>query len=71
MSLVKRSLSLRGHATSVALEPEFWAALERQAELRHQSLAGLISEIDTHRATSALASALRVWALHHQGLPER
>ena len=70
MSLVKRSLSLRGHATSVALEPEFWAALEYQAELRQQSLAGLISDIDTHRSTSPLASALRVWALHNHGLPE-
>ncbi|GIU66960.1 ribbon-helix-helix domain-containing protein [Candidatus Phycosocius spiralis] len=71
MSLVKRSLSLRGHATSVALEPEFWAALELQASQRQQSLAGLISDIDTIRATRPLASALRVWALHHKDLPNR
>ncbi|OYU77046.1 MAG: aryl-sulfate sulfotransferase [Alphaproteobacteria bacterium PA3] len=70
MSLIKRSVSLEGHATSVALEAEFWAALEAIARRRRLSLAGLIGEIDSQRGDSPLASALRVWALLHQGLPE-
>jgi predicted DNA-binding ribbon-helix-helix protein len=71
MSLIKRSVSLEGHATSVALEAEFWAALEANARRRRLSLAGLIGEIDSQRGGDRpLASALRVWALLHQGLPE-
>lgn len=70
MSLIKRSVSLEGHATSVALEAEFWAALEANARQRCLSLAGLIGEIDSQRGDRPLASALRVWALLHQGLPE-
>lgn len=70
MSLIKRSVSLEGHATSVALEAEFWAALESHARRRKMSLAALIGEIDSQRADRPLASALRVWALLNQGLPE-
>ena len=70
MSLIKRSVSLEGHATSVALEAEFWAALEVNARQRRLSLAGLIGEIDSQRGERPLASALRVWALLHQGLPD-
>ncbi len=63
--LRKRSFQLAGHRTSVALEPEFWAALEAVAARRGQSLAGLVTEIDMARAGSGqpLASALRVFAL--------
>jgi predicted DNA-binding ribbon-helix-helix protein len=70
MSLIKRSVTLEGHATSVALEVEFWTALEGHARRRHLSMAGLIGEIDSQRSNRPLASALRVWALLHQGLPE-
>jgi predicted DNA-binding ribbon-helix-helix protein len=70
MSLIKRSVSLEGHATSVALEAEFWAALEANARRRSVSLAGLIGKIDSQRGERPLASALRVWALLHQGLLE-
>ncbi len=62
--LVKRSLSLSGHRTSVALEPEFWRALETAAERQGCSLAALIARVDAERAPrQALASALRVEAL--------
>jgi predicted DNA-binding ribbon-helix-helix protein len=74
MSLKKRSISLDGHATSVALETEFWAVLEKAAAQNGQSLASLIGQIDTARAATPLASALRVWALQHasesMGLPQ-
>lgn len=63
--LRKRSFRLAGHATSVALEPAFWAALEQVAARRGQSLAGLVAQLDAARAdpTLPLASALRVFAL--------
>ena len=63
MSLIKRSLSLNGHATSVALEPEFWAVLDSAAVRHQQSLASLIGKIDSSRGAIPLASAIRVWAL--------
>ena len=62
--LIKRSLSLSGHRTSVALEPEFWRALEVIAARRQCGLAALVARIDAERAPrQALASALRVAAL--------
>ena len=63
-SLVKRSLSLSGHRTSVALEPEFWAALEALAAARGVTLVALVAAEDTARDPArTLASALRVRAL--------
>jgi len=62
-SLKKRSVNLAGHATSLALEPEFWAALERAAIDDALSLAALIQSIDTGRGERPLASACRVFAL--------
>ncbi len=59
--LVKRSVNLSGHATSLALETEFWTVLERMAVGR--SLAALIGEIDDRRGDQPLASACRVAAL--------
>ncbi|WP_370288135.1 ribbon-helix-helix domain-containing protein [Siccirubricoccus soli] len=64
--LRKRSFQLAGHRTSVALEPEFWAALEAVARGRRQSLAGLVTAVDRERA-QPLASALRVFALREVG----
>lgn len=61
--LRKRSILLSGHATSMALEPEFWAILDEMAQVRGVSLAGLIAQIDEGRADRALASACRVAAL--------
>lgn len=62
--LVKRSFSLAGHRTSVALEPEFWAALEAMARDGGQSLAVLVARLDAMRDTEhPLASTLRVAAL--------
>lgn len=61
--LRKRSVNLAGHATSVALEPEFWAVLETMAKDRRISLAALIAELDTKRGESLLASFCRLSAL--------
>jgi predicted DNA-binding ribbon-helix-helix protein len=60
----KRSITIAGHRTSVALEPEFWAAIEALATRRGLSLAALVAEIDGARAPDRnLASALRVAVL--------
>ena len=64
--LKKRSFSLSGHRTSVALEKEFWAVLDREAEDTGQSLAALVARIDLTRGERLLASALRLHALAAQ-----
>ncbi len=64
MTLRKRSLSLAGHATSLALEAEFWAALEALAAARSLSLSALVAEIDASRGARPLASACRLAALN-------
>jgi predicted DNA-binding ribbon-helix-helix protein len=62
--LEKRSFSLSGHRTSVALEPEFWTKLEQLAAARGLTLAALVTAIDAARTPPrSLASALRVHAL--------
>ncbi|MER2606991.1 MAG: ribbon-helix-helix domain-containing protein [Siculibacillus sp.] len=62
----KRSMTIAGHRTSVALEPEFWAAVDRMAALRGVPLAALIAEIDGARSPERnLASAIRVAVLAH------
>lgn len=66
--LVKRSFSVAGHRTSVALEPAFWAALEQIAISRSQRLSALIANADAARTPGQpLASALRVLALAEAG----
>ncbi|HUO93361.1 MAG TPA: ribbon-helix-helix domain-containing protein [Rhizomicrobium sp.] len=61
--LKKRSFSIAGHKTSVALEPEFWTVLEADASRHNSSLAGLVATIDAGRGERPLASALRLHAL--------
>jgi len=63
MQLKKRSFTLSGHRTSVALEPEFWAVIEGEARRQAQSLAAFVAAIDVARGDRPLASALRVHAL--------
>jgi predicted DNA-binding ribbon-helix-helix protein len=69
LSLRKRSLVLSGHATSVALEPEFWAVLERLAAARGLSLAALFAALDAERGERSLASAARLAALAFAAAP--
>lgn len=61
--LRKKSFSIAGHRTSIALEPEFWAALEREARRDGTSLAALVARVDQQRGSHNLASALRVHVL--------
>ena len=61
--LRKRSISLAGHQTSLALEPEFWAVLDQMASDRGLALAALVRALDEARGDRPLASACRVAAL--------
>ncbi|HEY0927324.1 ribbon-helix-helix domain-containing protein [Brevundimonas sp.] len=65
--LKKRSVSLSGHATSVALEPQFWAVLDQVGEALGLSHAGLMKRIDETRGRTPLASACRLLALAWAG----
>jgi predicted DNA-binding ribbon-helix-helix protein len=69
-SLLKRSMRIAGHRTSLALEQEFWGALERIARSRGASLPVLIATIDETRAKdspdASLASAVRVFVLENR-----
>lgn len=58
--LVKRSVTIAGHRTSISLEPVFWEALRAAAAAQGRSLNGLVAEIDEARTTN-LSSAIRVW----------
>lgn len=66
-SLVKRSVSLSGHATSVALEPAFWVVLDGIADELSLTNAGLMKRIDERRGRTPLASACRLLALAWAG----
>ncbi len=58
----KHSVMIAGHATSLSLEPEFWAALRRLAARRGVSVAELIRRIDYVRQGN-LSGAVRVFIL--------
>ncbi|WP_372836037.1 ribbon-helix-helix domain-containing protein [Puniceibacterium confluentis] len=61
---IKRSLTLRGHRTSVSLEDAFWTAFREIAEAEAKPLNQLAAEIDANRAVDVgLASAIRVFVL--------
>lgn len=69
-ALQKRSMRIAGHRTSIALEAEFWRALEQLAATRGSSMPTLIASIDERRASNApeasLASAVRVYVLQNK-----
>jgi predicted DNA-binding ribbon-helix-helix protein len=61
--IVKRSVAIAGHRTSVSLEPPFWEALMQMARQRGLSVQALIAEIDSGRGVNNLSSAIRVHVL--------
>src|SRR5579864_5374957 len=61
-ALVKHSVRIAGHATSVSLEAPFWATLREIAARRRQSVNSLLAEIDDDRAGN-LSSAIRIFVL--------
>ena len=62
--LIKKSITLKKHRTSLSLEKEFWEALDLIAKNKNCSLQELISQIDIKRRSS-LASSTRVYILEN------
>ena len=62
--VVKRSVSIAGHTTSVSIEEPFWILLQSIAKKEGRSMAALIADIDERRGTN-LSSALRLYALDY------
>jgi len=62
-AVVKRSIVLSGHKTSVSLEDDFWKSLREIATDRGETLSGLIARIDHDRHFANLSSAIRLYVL--------
>ncbi len=60
---LKRSMTIRGHRTSVSLEREFWEQIKKCAEAENKSLSVLIAEIDAARGERNLSSSIRIHVL--------
>jgi predicted DNA-binding ribbon-helix-helix protein len=61
--VVKRSIVIDGHKTSVSLEDAFWQCLRKIADERKETVSSLVSGIDARRKTGNLSSVLRVFIL--------
>ena len=64
-TVVKRSIVVAGHKTSVSLEDAFWESLRDIAKARRVTLSELVGGIDTAREHGNLSSALRLFVLGH------
>jgi predicted DNA-binding ribbon-helix-helix protein len=62
-TIVKRSLAIAGHRTSVSLEEAFWRALKALAAQRGLSVSALVAAIDAERQDANLSSSIRVYLL--------
>ena len=62
-TIVKRSVAIGGHRTSVSLEDAFWKGLREIAHRRNMTLSGLIETIDVDRKHGNLSSAIRLFVL--------
>jgi predicted DNA-binding ribbon-helix-helix protein len=63
--VVKRSIVIAGHKTSVSLEDAFWKGLKEIATSRDMTLSDLVAAIDTDRRHGNLSSAIRLFVLDH------
>jgi predicted DNA-binding ribbon-helix-helix protein len=63
--VVKRSIVIAGHKTSVSLEDAFWKGLKEIASDRDLTLSGMVASIDSGRHGGNLSSAIRLFVLDH------
>ena len=63
--VVKRSIVVAGHKTSVSLEEAFWNGMKEISGLRNMTLSELVGEIDSNRQQGNLSSAIRLFVLDH------
>jgi predicted DNA-binding ribbon-helix-helix protein len=64
-AVIKRSIVIAGHKTSVSLEDAFWNSLKEIANSRGATLSDMVAAIDTERTDSNLSSAIRLFVLRH------
>ena len=64
-AIVKRSVVIAGHKTSISLEDAFWQGLKEIARGRNATLSDLVGEVDTHRDQGNLSSNIRLFVLSH------
>jgi predicted DNA-binding ribbon-helix-helix protein len=69
-AVVKRSIVIAGHKTSVSLEDAFWNGLKAIANVRKINLSDLVASIDTQRQHANLSSAIRLFVLDFYQLNE-
>ena len=69
-AVVKRSIVIAGHKTSVSLEDAFWNGLKAIANVRKTHLSDLVASIDTQRQQANLSSAIRLFVLDFYQLNE-
>ncbi|MCJ8144695.1 ribbon-helix-helix domain-containing protein [Ancylobacter sp. A5.8] len=67
--VVKRSIVIAGHKTSVSLEDQFWDALKEIAANRRSTLSEIVASIDSGRNQGNLSSAIRLYVLAHYRNP--
>ena len=63
--VVKRSIVIAGHKTSVSLEDAFWKGLKEIADARNMTLSDIVASIDSQRRHGNLSSAIRLFVLDH------
>lgn len=64
-TVIKHSIILAGHKTSISLEDEFWDGLREIAAAQNMTITGLVSRIDSRRQGGSLSSALRLFVLRN------
>jgi len=68
-AIIKRSIAIAGHRTSVSLEEAFWRELKSLAKRQGRSVSALVAAVDADRRSANLSSAIRVFIL--RALAER
>lgn len=67
--VVKRSIVVRGHKTSVSLEDAFWQGLKEIALSRRTTLSNMVADIDACRQHGNLSSVIRLYVLDRLRVP--
>jgi len=63
--IIKRSIVLNGHKTSVSLENEFWDGLRQIADAQKSKVSAMVQRIDRERTNRNLSSAIRIYVFNH------
>lgn len=64
-SVIKHSIVIKGHKTSISLENPFWQALKDLSAQKNMTVSALINSIDQGRETANLSSAVRQYVMRH------